>query len=227
MLEALSRPDWLNKLQENGIKVNKPTLELISQKLNEIRMKSPMPSDFNPAARNFNETLYKLEGILEDIGFTALRVELAGLKGGVFHAYSNDRPYARIMTLKDPNGEMHVFNTGELSCEIANFTAQWIGKYGGVNGANCLTEDNVNNLGSGKILNGWTCTRLTYISVKKGVYRTDKGTPIYTLLDLPYKAISKEDADKDYPDLPHHIEDPTPSYNCHSLTFLNKAWLVH
>src|SRR5207302_926356 len=125
LLEALSKPDWSKKLQEKGIEVNEPTLELISQKLKG--MNSPKPLDYNPAVSNFNETLDK--STIKDVA--ALRVEPAGLKGGIFYEYDkhSQQYYGRIMTLTDPEGRAHVFNKGECDDYIAHSTAKWIEFY--------------------------------------------------------------------------------------------------
>jgi hypothetical protein len=229
--------------------VNKPTLELISQKLNEMQMKSPKPSDYNPAVRNFNDTLDKFGN--KDLA--ALRVEPAGLRGGIYFHYNDGKLCARFMTLQNPGREEYIFDKGEGSSKIADYTAslreqyanrktrEWAQQghslnflqiehykheYDNITGTKPLTGNDVKCLEEGEIFKGWTCTELTYVPMQESVYFTDNGTPI-SVLHPPLEAYSQEEHDARFANMWHiNIEAPTASYNCHGLTFINKrGWL--
>jgi hypothetical protein len=192
-------PDWLKKLQEKGIEVNKPTLELLTYQLKRID-----PSDlrdYNTAVRNFNKTLYKLEEV-EGIYFKALRVqslrvEPAGLEGGMRYRYNehSQEYYGRIITLRDPEGIVHVFNRGESNRDIASFTSRYIDDYrtqyadrwirhlrehgyhisgqqfeyykNQYNEGKALTTKQVRRLREGNSVHGWECTQLTDLILQK------------------------------------------------------------
>jgi hypothetical protein len=226
LLEVLSKPDWSDRLQERGIEVNEQTLQVISWQLKKIHPSNLL--DYNTAVGNFNE---KCEG--KDLA--RLRVEPAGLRGGIYWTDRGGQPHARFMSLKNPLGDEHEFYIGETNTEIATFTEDWVTEHLRVSTHNkknyCLSKSDVQRfVKEGDECNHWTCTELTYHPMEKGVYCTDKGTRIYTLRNAPYEDYAEED-DKNFQyflSMPHNqIEGPTAAYCCHGLTFLNTdGWVL-
>ena len=249
LLEVLSKPDWSNKLQEKGIEVNKPTLQLISRRLR--RIDSPNLLDYNTAVRHFNETLDKFK--IRDI--EALQVEPAGLQGGAYYYYNRNSQqyYGFTITLKDPEGYEHVFDKGQHPQEIAyrttkiinHFCNQYVAlfypnpneqhptsqqiedlklQYTQHKGKS-LTENDIYNLQEGYNIHGWNCTKHTSFPLEKKVYYTDKGTKIDAIDLSNYNPRSTEEHNIAYPNHPL-IDNPTPIFNCHSIFIDRKAWLI-
>jgi hypothetical protein len=250
LLEVLSNPDWSNKLQEEGVKVNKETLLSIHDML--VGMESPKPSDYNPAVRNFNDTLDKSK--IKDVA--VLKIEPVGLKAGVYLLCNphDQHYYGRFMTLTDPEGRVHHFNTGPSDAEIAAFTSKCIELYQNryatqyvrhyaqqginltaqqiehykhqYNKGEALTENQVKALRQGDNSHGWNCTRLTMPRLEERVYYTDKGSKIYATVQ-PYDSHSRKTHDRDYPSHTYRtLEDPTSKYNCFSDFIGREAWLI-
>jgi len=254
LLEALSKHDWSNRLQEKGVEVHEPTFRSIGQRLTEI---DPLNlRDYNTAVRNFDKTLAQFKN--KDLA--ALRVEPAGLQGGGFYKYASthQRYYGRLMTLKDPEGYDRVFNKGQANSSIVTaitrmveyykhryatqmveyyrrqYTAQGLQYHptaehfeyykAQYNKGEALTENEVEALQQGDSIHGWNCTQLTYFSLEKRVYYTDRGTEIHALDLSSYEPFSREVHNSSVPHPP--LEDPTSMFNCYSEFIDRQAWLV-
>jgi len=251
LLKVLSMPDWQNKLQERGIEVNESCLQLISQRLKRIDPHDLL--DYNRAVRNFNKTLDKFKREY----FVVLPVKTMGLKGGIFYGYDEDAQeyYGRIITLRDPEGIVHVFNRGESDEDIARFTSRRISDcrnqfanqsfqvleghgyhpapqqleyYKNIyNRGEALTESQVVRLREDDNVHGWECTRLTYPTLPEEVYYTDMGNEVRALVFPRYQPYNREEHNRRYPPSRYRtIGDPTPIFNCHGHFIDRTAWLV-
>jgi hypothetical protein len=223
LLEALSHPDWSNRLQKQGVEVNERTLELVSQKLKG--MNSPKPSDYNPAVENFNETLGKFKR--KDLA--VLRVEPAGLNGGAVSSYNKDSQeyYGHFFSFTDPTGGVHIFDKGEWTGNVVLSTAIWSKNQ--YNKDERLTEQQVLALLTHRDLSikGWKCSSLTTFYLRRKTFYTDMGTEIDALDFSPFRPYSMEAHYKRYPPPTYvTLEDPTPTYNCHSIFIRGEAQLV-
>lgn len=178
-------------------------------------------------APNKSDTRSINQGTFED--FTVRRVKNVSSHGGgteiCFVCDENGRPTdARFITLRDPRGKKHVFDKGETGSDIADFTDRWIQVHGRgrYQDASPLSAEMVDRrLQQGYSLNGWTCTDLTYTPLTIKYYKTDKGTPIPAIVNVPYRAYPKEVQESFYANSNtwhEDIEDPTPTYNCHANT---------
>jgi hypothetical protein len=252
LLEALSHSDCLDRLQDKAIQVNKPILEFIHHMLTEMQMKSPMPSDYNPAVEKFNKAASKFES--KDVA--ALHVEPVHLDGGgyIVYDYTNQRYYGRTMKLRDPHGRTHVINKGQPDNTIADYTGQIVNIYRNhygtqkareyvnyykldpqlipqyteqykaeYNSGAGLTTAEVAALREGNSLKGWRCTQHTFTRLPKHIYYTDKGNEI-SALDLSlYQPYSIREHNAAVPHPP--IDNPTSRFNCFSEFVHRRLWL--
>jgi hypothetical protein len=203
VLEALSDKRWPTRLQEQGIPVNRQTLDLFYTNLFKNRSASPWES--NEAIRNFNETVRQL-------GYNYLELKESGHHGGITCEYleSRDAYYSRNITLVDPDGNSHVFDKGQSSSMIAEYYLK-----------GALSTEEVERLIRGVQVDGWNCVT-EFKCFEKEHYYTDGGNPIFVFTNVhrhytPYTVDEQVDL---YPEHPP-IEAPTPQYNCFADFFLN------
>jgi hypothetical protein len=236
LLEVLSRSDWSKHLQDEGISVNKPALQLIHKMLLD-KMNATAPADFNPAVRNFNDALDKLK----DKELAGLRIEPIGFQAGIFFRYdANSQQYqGRFITLIDPEGKTRTFHQGEGADRIAQITTHVIGVYtkrsheqgDTYTKGKALTADEILLLleEEGESIHGWTCATHKYVPLPERVYYTDMGTPLDAVGLSAYEPWSRQTHDGVFP----HPEfktlgDPTPVFNCAADLFIDgEAWLIY
>lgn len=122
------------------------------------------------------------------------------LKGGIYlHEGSFNRLHARFVRLIDPTGGLHIFNAGETSSDIADYTAGWVNQWvtqhrttrmtvhGGFIQVEALTREDVNNLQNRTIRKNWLCLENRFVQVQARLVYTDAQRPIYAVRNVPYR----------------------------------------
>jgi hypothetical protein len=198
VLEALSDKRWPTRLQEQGIPLNRQTLDLLHTILFENRPASPRES--NEAIRNFKD-------VARQLGYKELKIKEVGLHGGIVGTYypALDAYESRIATFRDPEENLYIFNKGEYDHDIA---LQMQGR---------LTEQETYGLLRGSQIDGWTCDVETNLFAKVDYY-TDAGNVVHALtnVDQHYASFTIDEHMAGFPDQPP-IEYPTPRYNCFAI----------